>query len=148
MRWILLAAPLAAAAAAALALTGCDRAPSIANLREWTAADHDRNAKEEADRIAAGQSTARKNDNGQALVDATWSQQCASCHGLLGKGDGPSGPMVHATDLTSEDWQAKVSDTDIATSIRMGKGKMPKFDSLPDVAVQGLVARVRSLRGR
>lgn len=56
------------------------------------------------------------------------------------------GPMVQAPDLTREDWQAKVTDGDIASVIQNGKGKMPKFEIPADV-VSGLVARVRAVRG-
>jgi cytochrome c oxidase cbb3-type subunit 3 len=81
------------------------------------------------------------------LVEVTWRNQCASCHGLIGRGDGPQGPMVHATNLTQPEWQAKVTDQDIAEVIRNGKNRMPKFDFPPDV-VAGLVARIRMARGR
>jgi hypothetical protein len=56
--------------------------------------------------------------------------------------------MVSAPDLTSDQWQAKVSDLDIASAIHAGRGKMPKFDLLPDVVVRGLVLRIRSMRNR
>jgi cytochrome c oxidase cbb3-type subunit 3 len=55
--------------------------------------------------------------------------------------------MVHATNLTQAEWQAKVTDQDIADVIRNGKNRMPKFDFPPDV-VAGLVARIRMARGR
>jgi mono/diheme cytochrome c family protein len=132
-----------------LFLSACDRPPSATNLKEWVAQDHDR--AEEEQRIASGQSTTARKDDGsqtQTLVDVTWRQQCVQCHGMLGKGDGPMGPMVKASDLTRDDFQARATDADIANVIRVGRGKMPKFDSLPDGALRGLVAKVRSLRGR
>jgi cytochrome c oxidase cbb3-type subunit 3 len=67
---------------------------------------------------------------------------------MLGRGDGPNGPMLKATDLTSEEWQSKVADAEIAAAIREGKGgKMPKFD-LSDQVVGGLVSRIRALRAK
>ena len=66
---------------------------------------------------------------------------------MLGKGDGPNGPMMKASDLTREEWQASVTDADIAAVIKTGKGRMPKFD-LPDPVVRGLVGRIRAVRGR
>jgi cytochrome c oxidase cbb3-type subunit 3 len=80
------------------------------------------------------------------LVDLTWRQQCANCHGITGHGDGQLGPMVRAPDLTREDWQSKVTDREIAATIKSGKGKMPNFD-VPDPVIDGLVARVRATRG-
>lgn len=53
--------------------------------------------------------------------------------------------MVRAPDLSRPDWQANVTDDEIAATIRNGKNKMPKFD-LPDQVVTGLVLRVRSFR--
>jgi cytochrome c oxidase cbb3-type subunit 3 len=55
--------------------------------------------------------------------------------------------MLHATNLTVPDWQAKVSDQEIADVIRNGKNRMPKFDFPPEV-MAGLVARIRAAKGR
>jgi len=84
----------------------------------------------------------------EQLIEAAWAQACAQCHGPLGHGDGPNGSLVHAPDLTREDWQAKVTDEEIATRIRQGKGLMPANNDLPDSTVRGLVARIRALRGQ
>jgi cytochrome c oxidase cbb3-type subunit 3 len=65
----------------------------------------------------------------------------------MGRGDGQIGPMVQAPDLTRTDWQAKVSDGEMATTIRSGRNKMPAFN-LPDPVLTGLVARIRSLKAR
>ncbi len=131
-------------------LTACDRPPSSDGLPEWTAKDHDRT--EESAKVAAGQQASARpaenaGDQNRTLVEMTWRNQCATCHGAMGKGDGPNGPMVKATDLTQEEWQAKVADPEIAASIVNGKGKMPKFD-LPEKVVTGLVSRIRASRGR
>jgi mono/diheme cytochrome c family protein len=148
MRRSLAFALLAFSAAAA----ACDRPPAADGLREWSAADHDRNDdKEKSGAQGAGQrgpqgGGAAKNDPA-VLIEATWKAQCLRCHGPLGHGDGPEGPMVKAPNLAAVEWQDKVKDEDIAATIRNGKGKMPKFD-LPDSLVQGLVARIRASRGR
>lgn len=55
--------------------------------------------------------------------------------------------MVHAPNLTLSEWQAKMTDQQIADVIRNGKNRMPKFDFPADV-VAGLVARIRASRGR
>jgi cytochrome c oxidase cbb3-type subunit 3 len=127
--------------AIALGALGCDRAPSPDGLKDWTAADHDGEKK-------TGKQ-GPKGDGGGApqLVELTWRNQCQSCHGPTGHGDGPQGPMVKAQDLSREDWQSKISDAEIATVIATGKGRMPKFE-LPAEVVSGLVVRVRSFRGR
>lgn len=141
----LLALPLLLAAVA-----GCDtRAPSASNLREWSAADHDRF--EENQRMMSGQqpgSAPSGATSQEQVIDVAWRAKCATCHGPIGHGDGPTGPMVKAPDLTREDWQAKVSDGEIAATIRSGRGKMPAFTDLPDSTIQGLVARIRATRGQ
>jgi cytochrome c oxidase cbb3-type subunit 3 len=155
-RLLLLALPLP------LALTlGCERPPSADSLKEWSPADHDR--AEEMGRAssgagqgqgagqAAGQTQPQaqvKGDGGlSALAEVSWVQNCATCHGPLGKGDGPTGPMMKASDLTREEWQASVTDDEIAAVVKNGKGRMPKFD-LPDPVIRGLVGRIRATRGR
>jgi cytochrome c oxidase cbb3-type subunit 3 len=53
--------------------------------------------------------------------------------------------MVQAPDLTRADWQAKVTDVEMAATIRAGRNRMPSF-TLPDPVLSGLVARIRSLQ--
>jgi cytochrome c oxidase cbb3-type subunit 3 len=123
----------------------CDRPPSADSLREWSPSDHH---SADDDRLRAGAqaaSTPSKSGDVAQLVDITWRQQCNSCHGPLGKGDGQMGPMVQAPDLTREDWQSKVTDGEIASTIKNGRNKMPKFD-LPGPVLDGIVRRVRSMR--
>lgn len=137
------------AAAVAIGALGCDRAPPSEGLKEWTPADHD--GENRATRGAASNQGARVvgGDGGGVplLVEATWKNQCQSCHGPVGHGDGPQGLMYKAADLGREEWQSKVKDDEIAATIVTGKGRMPKFD-LPEEIVQGLVVRVRSFRGK
>jgi len=135
---------LATAAFVAALGAGCDRPPSV-ELKEWSASDHEGEKK-------AGSTNAKQGARGEAggtpaLVEITWRNQCAACHGPQGKGDGPQGPMFKAADLGREDWQAKVNDEEIAGVIVNGKGRMPKFELSPEI-VQGLVARIRSFRAQ
>jgi mono/diheme cytochrome c family protein len=127
----------------------CDRPPSDDEIREWTPADHDR--AEESQRVASGQQSAGVSDAGKddnrTLVELTWRQQCAQCHGAVGRGDGPNGPMVKASDLTRAEWQKSVTDEQIAQVITAGKGRMPKFD-VPPAVLAGLVQRIRASRGQ
>jgi mono/diheme cytochrome c family protein len=128
----------------------CDRRPAPESLQEWSPADHHSvdDGRKGAAQPAAGRAPADKaspEDNVAQLVELTWRQQCATCHGVSGKGDGQMGPMVKAPDLTNGDWQATVSDADLAALIKNGKNRMPKFD-LPAPVLAGLVAHVRALR--
>lgn len=136
--------------ALAMGLFACDRAPSADGLHDWTVADHDR--AEENKRVQSGaQATAAprssdspKNDQAQ-LIELTWRQNCAQCHGMAGHGDGPNGPLVKAPDLSNSDLQGKMSDADIANAIKNGRNLMPKFD-FSDAVTAGLVARVRAMK--
>ena len=71
-----------------------------------------------------------------------WRENCAKCHGAMGAGDGPQGPMTHARDLSDGAWQAATNDETIAKTIREGRGMMPAF-KLPDSTVSALVRLVR-----
>jgi mono/diheme cytochrome c family protein len=142
-------------AALSLAVFGCDRAPTDQNAREWTPSDHDR--AEEAERTARGerapQSVAEargsRDGGGRAadpmaiVAESTWKNQCTPCHGPMGLGDGPNGPMVGAKNLTDPSFLSSRTDAELTASISNGKGRMPKFD-LPPAIVAGLVARIRA----
>jgi mono/diheme cytochrome c family protein len=153
---------LAFAVALVLALTACERPPSADSLPEWTQSDHHSNDDNRAAMGAQVQAAPNgrpgaagpRDQNGQAasaeidqLVDLTWRQQCITCHGPMGHGDGQMGPMVQAPDLTLADWQAKITDAEMATLIKMGRNRMPAFN-LPDPVLAGLVSRIRALEAR
>jgi mono/diheme cytochrome c family protein len=145
--------PLAVLVAAFLVAAACDRPPPADSLQEWTKTDHHST---DDDKTAPGgptggaQQVARTSSSGAPggdvaqLVDLTWRQQCMTCHGSMGHGDGQMGPMVQAPDLTRADWQSKVTDVEMAAMIKAGRNRMPSFN-LPDPVLRGLVARIRSL---
>ncbi len=143
-------APSALLLVASLSLAGCG---GRRDVREWSPTDHDR-ADDSPERRPQPQAPAGAASSGRAaadamtmVVDVAWQQNCATCHGPEGHGDGPSGPMVKAPDLTRAAWQASTDDAAIAKVIHEGRNRMPKFDLPPDV-VTGLIARIRSRRGR
>jgi len=121
----------------------CNNAP--ADLRTWKATDHDHTVNPNADQVQvtdAGSEAAN-----QGLDDVTivaWQQNCTSCHGALGRGDGPQGQLLHAADLSRADWQEAVTDEAIALTIRQGRGRMPSFN-LPEATVARLVSLIRML---
>ncbi|HEX7451352.1 MAG TPA: cytochrome c [Polyangiaceae bacterium] len=121
----------------------CNETP--ADLREWRPTDHDHTANPNADQVQV--TDAGSSEPGHGLDDVTivaWQQNCTSCHGALGHGDGPQGPMLHAADLSRSDWQAATTDDAIAATIRQGRGKMPAFP-LPDATIARLVQLIRML---
>ena len=131
-----------------LTLVACERDAS--GLTAWTVADHDHQDEVAKRRAAAPAANPRGAARTHAppsqrnqVIDVTWLRQCASCHGKQGRGDGPQSPMVKARDLSNFEWQATVSDEQLAKVIRQGKDKMPAFDRLPESVVEGLVAHVR-----
>jgi len=118
------------------------------DVREWRASDHDRN-----DNPGSGQAAKQVDPKASAgpaipgLEDVTivaWGQNCTPCHGELGRGDGPRGPMLKATDLSNPAWQAAVTDQQIAAAIKLGRGAMPAFN-LPDNTIVNLVRLVRMM---
>jgi mono/diheme cytochrome c family protein len=134
-----------------LGALACDRPPSAESLPEWTPQDHHSTDDDQLAAKRAGGARSAKADSAQSdvaqLVDLAWRQQCTTCHGPAGRGDGQMGPMLHAPDLTSEQWQDRVTDADMALVIKNGRNRMPSFD-LPQPVLRGLVARVRSLRAK
>ena len=128
----------------ALACFACNERPS--DVREWRPNDHDHtenpgNSQVQVDPKDAGAPAV------PGLEDVTivaWGQNCTPCHGELGRGDGPRGPMLKATNLSDPAWQSAVSDQQIAATIKLGKGAMPAF-KLPDVTIVNLVKLVRMM---
>ncbi|AUX43095.1 hypothetical protein SOCE26_045360 [Sorangium cellulosum] len=129
----------------AAGLLGCD--PGSGDVRQWTPADHDPPSPNEnqGGKVAARPVASTETDPG--LIELAWQRNCASCHGRAGRGDGPQGPMVRAPDLTNAAWQERVTDAQMAETIKKGKDKMPAFD-LPQPVIDGLVKRIRSSRAR
>ncbi len=124
---------------------GCQKAPS--DLREWTPKDHTNignKAAEPTGQVTAAPTASETPPRGlDAVTLATWGTQCSSCHGKIGKGDGPTGRMMKAADLSNPTWQAQVSDEQIRSSILAGKNAMPAFSTLPSGTVENLVWLVR-----
>jgi len=133
---------MAAVVATVATIASCNKPPPSQNLAEWSAADHDGEKKASATQAPAGSSDPSSTE--QALVQATWRAQCAGCHGAAGRGDGPQGKVLAATNLSDPAWQARSSDAAIASAITAGKGKMPRFE-LPANVLQGLIRHIRSL---
>jgi cytochrome c553 len=131
-----------------LLLIACEGPPAVGSLPVWDAGEHHSTDDEKASGAQAAQGSRQPTGSDvPQLVELTWRQQCTSCHGPMGKGDGQMGPMLHAPDLTSPELQSKVTDPEMAAIIKGGKDKMPAFN-LPDPVLQGMVARIRQMRGR
>jgi mono/diheme cytochrome c family protein len=129
-----------------VAASACNSSPS--DLREWRATDHDHTSEPSSGQVevaADGGSDPELAAHGLDEVTlVAWQQNCTRCHGTIGRGDGPQGPSMRATDLTSGDWQKGATDAQISDAIKNGKGLMPRF-ALPDSTVAGLVRLIRLL---
>jgi mono/diheme cytochrome c family protein len=133
------------ALAGLITLASCDPS-SDGEVREWTPADHD----QPSANANQGPQVADRPDSpatNMSLVELAWQKNCVLCHGARGRGDGPQGPMLRVADLTRAEWQDKVSDQEIAETIRKGRNKMPAFD-LPAPVLDGLVKRIRASRAQ
>jgi len=123
-----------------LVLIACNSAPD--DLREWNPADHRHTTEPQPGmQVPAGASSPLPMGLTEVSLMA-WRTNCVSCHGSLGRGDGPQGAMVKARDLSDPTWQTSVTDEQIAQSIVKGRGQMPGF-SLPPNVVQDLVRLIR-----
>lgn len=137
------AVPLLVGVCFALVTSACGRSSS--DVREWQASDHEQPVGQPG-QVAAKPGSSSQADSDKSLVELAWARNCASCHGPVGRGDGPQGPMMRAPDLTRSDWQSQVTDEQIAEVIRKGRNRMPAFEALPPQVVTGLVARIRENR--
>jgi mono/diheme cytochrome c family protein len=123
-------------------------------VREWKASDHEQPEHPPPERQPRRPSQpnqvpaqAESPESTAMLTELSWQKNCFTCHGADGKGDGPTGNLFKATDLTRPDWQTATSDEQIAQTIRQGKNRMPKFDLPPEV-VSGIIKRIRARKGR
>lgn len=128
-----------------LTTPACGRSSS--DVREWQPSDHDQPIGPSG-QVAAKPGSSSQSGPDKSLVELAWQRNCASCHGAVGRGDGPQGPMVRAPDLTRSEWQTQVTDDQIAEVIRKGRNRMPAFEALPPQVITGLVARIRDNRAR
>jgi mono/diheme cytochrome c family protein len=115
--------------------------------REWRPEDH-QPPSGPADPTQAEPVDPGAGEDVTRMAAALWRVQCASCHGVEGRGDGPARPPgVVVPDLTTAELQANRSDEDLAEVIRNGRGTMPGFGSaINERGIEVLVAYVRSLR--
>lgn len=73
-------------------------------------------------------------------------QRCSKCHGPDGTGNTTSGQVIGATNLTDPEWQERVDDKRLVTSIKHGRGQMPAFsEKLTEEQIASLVLYVRTL---
>jgi mono/diheme cytochrome c family protein len=120
--------------------------------KRWSASDHDgtdlpQNVNAPSPPLAsvAEASSPHSQDGASgALAMQAWVGKCMSCHGQIGAGDGPNGPISGARNLTEETWQLAVTDARIADAIQHGRGRMPAFPLEPAV-IDGLVKLVRRM---
>ena len=93
---------------------------------------------------------AAKKSDPKLLADAKKlaEQNCATCHGPGGKGDGPAAaalPPPKPADWTSAKVAAE-TDGEIFWKISNGRGSMPPWKHLPDNQRWQLVTYIRSLQ--
>ena len=86
----------------------------------------------------------------QTAIDAAklFDQHCEKCHGKDGQAQTARGRALHARNLTDVKWQEKVTDDQIAETIKKGHEKMPAFEKkLSQPEIDALVTYVRHFKG-
>jgi mono/diheme cytochrome c family protein len=79
---------------------------------------------------------------------ASWTKNCASCHGKTGLGDGPKGRMCKTNpgNFSATDFQAS-TDGELFFRTKTGRNEMPSFDKkIPDNEIWALVNHMRSFK--
>ncbi|HEU5076193.1 MAG TPA: cytochrome c, partial [Polyangiaceae bacterium] len=116
------------------------------DLREWKPSDHDHTSEPGRDQVDVSDPASNPlSAHGiSEVVLLGWRQNCVRCHGVIGRGDGSQAAATRPPDLTDPERQAQLTDADIKTVIRQGRGLMPAHD-LPDSTIDGLVKLVRLL---
>ena len=126
-------------------VVACNSAPP--DLRPWRPSDHDHTSEPGNNQVVGGPDAgvdpelAKHGLNEVAIV--AWEQNCVRCHGRFGRGDGPQGGMVRASDLTSPRLQS-APDEQLLATIKNGRGLMPAFP-LPEETLKMLVQLIRLL---
>jgi mono/diheme cytochrome c family protein len=76
----------------------------------------------------------------RAELKKLYKDKCAVCHGEDGKAQTPGGKVLGARNHADPKWQASVTDQQLITSIKNGKGNMPKWgDELTEAQIRGIV---------
>lgn len=92
--------------------------------------------------------SACKNDAGpvaEVNPEKLYTQMCARCHGVDGKGDPQIAQMMPVRDLTSPQVQARPTE-DLERVVMMGQNQMPAFgESLSPRKIQAVLGHVKRL---
>lgn len=96
-----------------------------------------------------GKKNPEKGPAAVAMGQKSAQTNCVSCHGPLGKGDGPAAAALtpKPANWTSAKVQAE-TDGELFWKISNGRGPMPPWKHLPDKERWSLVAFIRSLKGK
>lgn len=76
---------------------------------------------------------------------AIFKSRCTPCHGADGSGNTPMGKKVGAKSLGSAEVQ-KMSDAELTSVVKAGKGKMPAFGTLNAAQLTDLVKLIRGFK--
>jgi mono/diheme cytochrome c family protein len=87
-----------------------------------------------------------------ADAKSNWDDNCAKCHGAVGKGDTKMGRKLAIGDFTDPKVQAQFTDDQAFAAVKEGlkdkdgKTRMKAIEGLADDEIKALVQYVRSLK--
>ena len=141
-------AGLFAAVLLCVVIAGCGQR---GELREWQPEDHGQPSATQVDRSRVPDRSATRETSPEErrarAAQTLWRVTCASCHGHIGRGDGPGRVAgMNMPDMTTAAGQEGVTDEAMVQVIGEGRGMMPAFaERLVPNAVAQLVRHIRTL---
>jgi len=85
-------------------------------------------------------------------TERLWKSKCASCHGKDGKADTTKGKQMKMYDMTTAEWQKKLTDDQLKKVTKEGvkeekDGVKKEMDAYPDLTPEQLDGLVTFMRG-
>ena len=116
--------------------THSDSHSKMKNMDHWTAPEAE----------LARKNPVKMSDESMMAGAELFQSNCASCHGVNGEGDGPTGAYLKPKPANLRAMAGAHPDGDFAYKIKMGRGSMPGWkNTLSDTEVWHLVNYIKAM---